>query len=108
MTVQARTTGDTTPFRVRRVADLLHDMRGRTERYRTVPEYYSRVTDTYRRGWCDSFHSASFLLGQTLEDALRTGETKLADLAGLRPGMHALKSGAFLLGRTIAQKRGVS
>lgn len=108
MTVHAQA-GDTTPFRVRRVADLLHDTRVRTERYRTlIPEYYTRVTDAYRRGWSDSFHFASFLPGQSLEDALRTNETKLADLAGLRSGMHALDVGCGVGGPalTIAEHSG--
>ena len=88
---------------------LLQDRAVRTEHYlELITEYYERVTDTYRKGWGDSFHFACFSGNQSLQEALLATERRVIDQSGLRTGMRVLDIGCGVGGPAlhIAERSG--
>ena len=88
---------------------LIADPAARAARYdEMVPAYYTRVTDTYRKSWGESFHFAGFQGDEPLDAALLATERWIADVGGFKPGMRILDVGCGVAGPalTIAEYSG--
>jgi ubiquinone/menaquinone biosynthesis C-methylase UbiE len=74
----------------------------RTSRYReVVPAYFTRVTETYREKWSDSFHFAIFKGSESLDEALLATEKWIAEQAGFAAGQHILDVGCGIGGPAL-------
>jgi SAM-dependent methyltransferase len=87
------------------LAALSQPARRTTEYRQLVPEYYLRVTDSFRATWGDSFHFGLFEPGDTQQDAVHATERWLARAAALRPGERALDVGCGLGGPALTVAR---
>jgi SAM-dependent methyltransferase len=99
----------TTNFDDDQLLQLLADESTRSSEYRRlIPDYYARVTESFRATWGDSFHFGLFNEADSQTEAVRSTELWLGAAAALEAGMRALDVGCGLGGPalTIAETTG--
>ncbi|MBT2420345.1 methyltransferase domain-containing protein [Streptomyces sp. ISL-22] len=88
--------------RLARIQEVVSERESRERNYvEMVTSYFELVNDVYRSGWGESHHFPPFSDGQSLAEAQRTAQCRLADRAGLRPGTRALDIGSGVGGPAL-------
>lgn len=85
-----------------RIEEFVSEQQSRERNYvEMVTSYFQLVNDVYRSGWGESHHFPPFSDGQSLAQAQRAAQCRLADRAGLRPGSRALDIGSGVGGPAL-------